>query len=290
MENLRHDQDLTDSSRSASSNSSSSSSFDSSTDNTVADSDSDNSTRWQDAVEWDLERVGQLRDILRIWVEGNIPADEIGDFLVSCLYNCDDHLDNRVTRMVDDHETYAHIARVLVEYFQIRDDDDKPLWTKMIPGDLYRRPGKCLGEEKNGYKAVGVDTVIKEGPSFYMTAPEPVHPVRWPLFLSDLKVHHFSPESMTDEESDYEPWIEDEDLARLGNAEHRVQIETPQNLTEATTAEMIIPTESDYLIQTDESQDDAPPFHMFDLASSPADVGPFHLSDLLGLPVEWNWV
>lgn len=230
--------------------------------------------------------MGQLRDILRIWVEGNIPADEIGDFLVSCLYNCDDHLDNRVTRMVDNRETYTHIARVLVEYLQIRDGEDKPLWTEIAPGDSYRRPGKCLGEEKNENKDAGVDTAIEEGYLFYITAPGPVYPVRWPLFLSDLRVDHFSPESMTDEESDYEPWRDQEDLARLGNAEHRVHIETVQNLTEAMTAEMIIPTESTYTIQTDESQDDAPPF---DLAS-PADVGPFHLSDLLDCPVEWSWI
>lgn len=288
MENLRHNEDLNDLFEDSSSTSSSCSSPGNSGTDTDTYTDSDNSQRWYDALEWDLERVGQLRDILRIWVEGDVPADEIGDFLVSCLYNSDDHLDNRVTRMVNNREPYAHIAHVLVEYLQIRDDENKPLWTQITPDDSIRRPGNYTGKEESGNEVYELHADNGEGSILYMLGPQPVRPVRWPFFESDPGVDYFSFGALTNEEdsgSHYDACddhLEICDLARLGNAEHRVHVERDQNLTEAMTAELITPIESAYLIQTDESQDDVPAFRL----ASPVAVGPFHLSDLLGAAVE----
>lgn len=237
--------------------------------------------------------MGQLRNILRIWVEGNMPADEIGGFLVSCLYNCDDHLDNRVTRMVDNDETYAQIARVLVEYFQIRDDEDKPLWTEMIPGDLYRRPGDSPSDDDEEIEdsAYETDTDIEEDDMFDFAASEPLVPAPKLCFLSDLlSAAPFDPDFMTDDEDECPLGginrFKQDGITLLGNAEHSVHIATPQNLTEAMTAELITPMDSDYLIQTNELQDDTSAFGLV----SPVDVGSFHLSDLLDVPIEWDWL
>lgn len=113
-------------------------------------------------------------------------------------------------------------------------------------------------------------------------------------FLSDLlSGAPFDSDSMSDDDDECplggNLWIdrsEQDGITLLGNAGHRVHIETPQPLTEAMTAELITPNDSDYQIQADVLQDDTSPFGLI----SPVDVGPFHLSDLLNFRVKCDWL
>lgn len=222
--------------------------------NSDTGSDSEASQHWHDALEWNLDRVGQLRDILKIWVEGDVPADEIGDFLVSCLYRCDEHLGYRLTRMVDERKTYAHIARVLIGYFQIRHDEDRPLWTQIRPGNPLRRPGRfhdaderqmgdCRTDDSHMDACAEKTTVVP-----HIVAPQPVRPVRWPLLLGDFEPEYLIQQGANGNGIELEGEIgmrcsQHNGLAIFGNTERKALVHTPGSDCdfEWQTAEMIIP-------------------------------------------------
>lgn len=286
MENLLHKDDLENACVSSTSS-----------DSTDADSfyttvsENDDNQPWQDAFDWNLDSVSQLRDMLRIWVEGNMPADEIGDFLTICLLNRDDHLDNRLTRMVNDRETYEHIAIVILEYLQVRDEDNNPLWTNLASGDIYRRPGDVEDEDLEDeeflfkglpYESLHDETLANE-PVLHIAAPQPILPSPWRLFLSDLELVLFVDESPTDitdgsEDGSCASSYEDDELL-LVRACHRAAarigiIEHPEARFRPMTAEIFdfelldFSTETD----TDSSQGTAPDVN----AGTPsADVGQF---------------
>lgn len=219
--------------------------------NNDTDSDSETSQHWHDALEWNLDRVGQLRDILRIWVEGDIPADEIGDFLVSCLYRRDGHLGHRLTRMVDERETNAHIARVLIDCFQIRDDDDEPLWTQIRPGNLQRRPGYIHDVDADELQVCESECRADDSPSrvdahvhvctektamvSHIVSPQPVRPIRWPLLLEDFEPEYLIQQTVNGGKIQDEGemismrYSKQNGLAILGNAERRALVHRPES-------------------------------------------------------------
>ncbi|KAJ6084221.1 hypothetical protein N7486_011021 [Penicillium sp. IBT 16267x] len=83
---------------------------------------------WRDELTWDLDGVRTLRELLTLWIDLGVTASNIGEFLESVLYNRDEHLNGRLTRLVNNHETHAQIALDLLKHYQIRDDTAKPLW------------------------------------------------------------------------------------------------------------------------------------------------------------------
>ncbi|KAJ5810288.1 Lipopolysaccharide-modifying protein [Penicillium pulvis] len=83
---------------------------------------------WKDELTWDLDGVRALRELLTQWISLGVTASDIGAFLESVLYNRDEHLSGRLTRMVNDHETHTEIALDLLKHYQIRDDASQPLW------------------------------------------------------------------------------------------------------------------------------------------------------------------
>ncbi|KAJ5273429.1 Lipopolysaccharide-modifying protein [Penicillium angulare] len=97
--------------------------------------------KWKDELIWDLNGVPSLRGILKQWVQLGVTISNIGQFLESVLYKRDDHLDGRLTQMVDTHRTYTCIALDILKHYQIRDDYGKPLWkyTTIQLGDRYAR-------------------------------------------------------------------------------------------------------------------------------------------------------
>ncbi|KAJ6017856.1 hypothetical protein N7451_001235 [Penicillium sp. IBT 35674x] len=83
---------------------------------------------WKDELTWDLDGVRALRELLTQWISLGVTASDIGGFLESVLYNRDEHLNGRLTRMVNNHETHTEIALDLLKHYQVRDDASKPLW------------------------------------------------------------------------------------------------------------------------------------------------------------------
>lgn len=192
--------------------------------------------------------------------------------------------------MVDDCQTYAHIAYVLVEYFQIRDDEDRPLWMQIKSGDSNRRPGLDANNQicKLDRRTNPGDSDTDNSQIMHVIAPRPARPVRWPLFLRNLNPEHLS-DPLLDEESLQQssqvPMHRDE-LSLVDSAERKVLIETPKSQPDFLTAERITPTTHKYSIRTNKSRN-----HSVASTISPADVCPFHLTDLIDSPApECDWI
>lgn len=82
----------------------------------------------QDIISWDLDRITVLRNTLRDWVMMDIPLSKIGRYLELILYNNDEHMKGRLTEMVNSRCRHIRIALDILQYYQIRDDQQKPLW------------------------------------------------------------------------------------------------------------------------------------------------------------------
>ncbi|KAJ5446319.1 hypothetical protein N7491_002401 [Penicillium cf. griseofulvum] len=79
-------------------------------------------------ISWDLKAIHYLRRCMRTWIQGRVPGDAIGAFLVTVLYEQDFHLDYRLTMMVRDGQSQLHIARRILAFYQIRDETGAPIW------------------------------------------------------------------------------------------------------------------------------------------------------------------
>lgn len=90
---------------------------------------------------WTYDKVLLFMQVLRRWIERDVPASRIGIFIVEILYRTDAHMSHRVTRMVDNQDTYENIAKAVVQYYQIRDENYRPLWTQLAPGEPELRAG-----------------------------------------------------------------------------------------------------------------------------------------------------
>ena len=82
------------------------------------------------AITWDLKTIAHIRNCLRSWVKDEVPADIIGAFLVNILYQRDYHLGYRLTTLVRENRTAAHIARRALAFYQVHDKAGKPLWVQ----------------------------------------------------------------------------------------------------------------------------------------------------------------
>lgn len=143
------------------------------------------------SIVWTYSKVLILMQILRWWVEKKVPASQMGIFLVEVLYQTDAHMNNRVTRLVDSGETYGNVAKAVLQYYQIRDERFRPLWTKLLPGDPDLRPelehaplnGNDFSERHS--KRPGISQIHEE---LILFAPKPVRRVRWPFWPSDAEL------------------------------------------------------------------------------------------------------
>jgi hypothetical protein len=93
---------------------------------------------------WDLDGVRNLRELLTLWIDSGVTASNIGCFLENVLYDRDEHLDGRLTRMVNNHETHTQIALDLLKHYQVRDETGKPLWEPKASqlGNKHSRSGQ----------------------------------------------------------------------------------------------------------------------------------------------------
>ncbi|KAJ5579910.1 uncharacterized protein N7459_005895 [Penicillium hispanicum] len=96
---------------------------------------------WRDFLIWDSHGIRQLVKTLKLWVNLQLPADKVGEFLEDALYQRDDHMNKLVTAMVNNNETYTLVALRVMEYYQIYDVSDRPAWEIMKPGDIDRHAG-----------------------------------------------------------------------------------------------------------------------------------------------------
>ncbi|KAJ5892750.1 hypothetical protein N7504_009441 [Penicillium tannophilum] len=124
---------------------------------------------WKDELTWDLDGVRALRELLTQWISLGVTASDIGGFLESVLYNRDEHLSGRLTRMVNNHETHTEIALDLLKHYQIRDDAGQPLW------DL---KGSQLESEPS--------QTPKRDTWYQVPAPKPLRTFKKPYFMHDV--------------------------------------------------------------------------------------------------------
>ncbi|CAI7626894.1 unnamed protein product [Penicillium pancosmium] len=145
----------------------------------------------ESSIVWTYNKVLILMQILRWSVEKNVPASQMGIFLVEVLYRTDAHMNNRVTRLVDSGETYGNVAKAVLLYYQIRDEKNRPLWTKLLPGhpdlrpELVHAPLDDNNFSERHSKRYGISQIHEE---LVIFAPKPVRRVRWPFWPSDAEL------------------------------------------------------------------------------------------------------
>lgn len=164
---------------------------------------------WRDTLVWDLNGVLHLRRLLVLWAECKVPASDIGLFLVKVLYERDEHLGNRLTRMVNLDESYSNVALGIMKHYQIRDSDDQPMWMTLDLGEVDLRPSgnSSAGSSRSisvptlttGY--TGSETTRQ---SFHTASTSSVDlPPRWPFYMSGADLEDFflnnGPETSDDE-------------------------------------------------------------------------------------------
>ncbi|KAK5788703.1 hypothetical protein VI817_009661 [Penicillium citrinum] len=137
----------------------------------------------EEPIVWTYNKVLLLMQIIRAWIERDVPASQMGIFFVEVLYQTDKHMNSRVTKLVDTNETYEKIAKTVVEFFQIRDEWLQPLWTELNPGDPDLRPGIEYSPEPMTENSVTSD-LVHEYEGSLLFAPKPVRCVHWPFFPS----------------------------------------------------------------------------------------------------------
>jgi hypothetical protein len=92
-----------------------------------------------DMIVWDEETIEHLEEMIVLWVKHKVPGDAIGVFLIYVLYDIDIHLDNMLTKMVDEgfsnfdiawNVTNAHCGDSVSSQLIMYDDDcilDSPM-------------------------------------------------------------------------------------------------------------------------------------------------------------------
>ncbi|KAJ5895205.1 hypothetical protein N7495_006896 [Penicillium taxi] len=135
-----------------------------------------NRAHWEELLVWDLNSIQKLRELILIWVQAEVSASNIGEFLQQVLYRRDEHLNYRLTKMVDNGATHAEIAHTIMQHYQIRDHNDKPLWVDVklqspSSGDTGKPKARHSGHEEP-----------------WSPTSAPVRPTQWPLFLQDLNI------------------------------------------------------------------------------------------------------
>ena len=212
-----------------------------------------NDPNWRDSLVWDLTGVLHLRRLLAMWAEGNVPASDIGLFLVKVLYQRDEHLDHRLTRMVELHESYTDIAVALMKHYQIRNMDDQPLWERMNLGDANLRPDVKTASVTESATisstacsspptAISETTAVSTQESCRRMASSPVLdlPARWPFYVNgaDLEDFFHNSEDGSDDE-DYRYRKNDLSSMALSTAERQVKMGHTGPLPESMAAEII---------------------------------------------------
>ncbi|KAJ6175753.1 hypothetical protein N7485_002667 [Penicillium canescens] len=61
-------------------------------------------------IVWDEETIEHFKDMIVLWVKHKVPGDAIGVFLIYVLYDFDIHLNNMLTKMVDESFSNFDIA------------------------------------------------------------------------------------------------------------------------------------------------------------------------------------
>ncbi|KAJ5109000.1 Lipopolysaccharide-modifying protein [Penicillium angulare] len=220
--------------------------------------------KWKDELVWNLDNISSLRQLLKQWVHLGVTISNIGQFLENVLYKRDDHLDGRLTQMVDTHRTYTCIALDILKYYQIRDDNGNPLWkfTTTQLGDRYARakqPQDTLPESRKVYLQSSchltststqrrtVDKADEADNSWYqIPAPKPLRPFQKPSFLGDPETcSDCSRKSRRKSTPDSEPYNCPFDISetrpRRNTAERRASVRDTGALPRAISAEIIEP-------------------------------------------------
>ncbi|KAJ5632404.1 hypothetical protein N7490_008743 [Penicillium lividum] len=230
---------------------------------------------WTDVVVWDLDDVRNLREILTMWVIMGVTASNIGEFLESVLYNRDEHLDSRLTQMTNNQEPHINIALALLKHYQIRDEENKPLWEIKDSqlGDKTSCSGKHRPESSepsepssSSKKArpkrprISIPNIFRtpsrteatkrEQPQtptpkrnswYQVPAPKPLRPFKKPYFLHDERSREI--ESANDVSGGTVCWSFNirEDLTMLTIAERRALMANTGALPPSFAAEIIDP-------------------------------------------------
>lgn len=153
-------------------------------------------TNWEDRLVWDLNGVLYLRRLLASWAECKVPASDIGLFLVKILHGRDDHLDNRLTRMVNLNETYTNIALAILKHYQIRDEDDQPIWASLDLGESELRPKTRPVSESSTVPTAPTATIVPinaplADKASHMASASPDPMPRWPFYLAGAELEDF---------------------------------------------------------------------------------------------------
>ncbi|CAL5873734.1 uncharacterized protein PFLUO_LOCUS8016 [Penicillium psychrofluorescens] len=231
---------------------------------TETDFNSRSTSDWKALLIWNHDSIRNLMKLLKLWALHGVPASEMGLFLESILYQHDEHMHHKLTQSVDANETYAEIACLVMQHYQIRDDDKMPLWLNVDPGDANYRPldkqwemnnstiqrEKPRKRQETSQRKVSTNpNGIGRRPYSHIPAPRPARPTNWPLFLSDLQLGH-SLEGNDEDEYGEEGSTRrrfGEDFIRLGSVKTNkaVIFEQSRFLAQPMSAELVSPTQAD---------------------------------------------
>lgn len=219
---------------------------------------------WKALLIWNHDSIRNLMKLLKLWALHGVPASEMGLFLESMLYRHDEHMHHKLTQLIDANETYAEITRLVMQHYQIRDDDKTPLWLNVDPGDANYRPSDKQREMNNSQiqreklrkrqeasqrKVSTYPNGVGHQPFYHVPAPRPARPMNWPLFLGDLKPGQ-SLEGNEEDECGEEGSTRrrfGEDFILLGSvkAKKTIVFEQPSCLAQPMSSELVSPTQTD---------------------------------------------
>ncbi|KAJ5973345.1 hypothetical protein N7481_010555 [Penicillium waksmanii] len=100
-------------------------------------------------------------------------------------------MNNRVTKLVDNGETYGNVAKAVPQYYQIRDERYRPLWTRLLSGDPDLRPElehAPLNGNDFSETHLRKSVISQIHDELIIFAPKPVRPVHWPFWPSDAEL------------------------------------------------------------------------------------------------------
>ncbi|KAJ5747888.1 uncharacterized protein N7511_009584 [Penicillium nucicola] len=144
-------------------------------------------------IVWDLKAVCHLMRLLKLWALNKVPGHIIGAFLKLILYGRDYHLNEILTKMVTEGKSNVYIAREVMAFYQIWDDNYRfPLWTTLVDDDgadeIEYRPQPPLKKAEKTQPLAEVDFATTTARAVESTQRAKVKLIRtgWPAFLSDL--------------------------------------------------------------------------------------------------------
>ena len=162
------------------------------------------------------EVIGSLPGSLRSCVRAGMTACEIGCFLEKLLDGRDRFLNGLVTVMVDIHTPYTKIGRAVLKYLNIRDDNGVHVHDKIYSGNDILKPIRHSRTWDNVTPPNPPPPPPPRHPKSPLTVqnpnpgqsdiicPKPTK-IRWPFFLTDLKIEDFlQGEDTSDGETDPE--------------------------------------------------------------------------------------